>query len=276
MPHISANDVELYYEATGQGEPLVLVHGGWSDHGNWQPVAPGLAESFRVVTYDRRGHGQSERPGEGSLRDQEDDLAALIEGLDCAPAHVVGTSFGGSIAIGLATRRPELLRSVTVHEPPLMSLVAGERRLEPLMAEVQGSVESVLARVATGDRAGAARQFVEEVALGPGGWDLLPEPLRATMIDTAPSFAAEQGDPEWAYVDPAELSRLRCPVLLMQGDQSPPWFPVIVGKLAEGVDGAEVHTYRGGGHAPHLTHPNDYLAVVADFLMRSREAMLVR
>jgi hypothetical protein len=55
MPHISANDVELHYEVTGRGEPLVLVHGGWSDLHNWQAVAPGLAQSFLVVAYDRRG-----------------------------------------------------------------------------------------------------------------------------------------------------------------------------------------------------------------------------
>jgi pimeloyl-ACP methyl ester carboxylesterase len=276
MPHISANDVELYYETTGEGDPLVLVHGGWSDHDNWQAVAAGLAERFLVVAYDRRGHGRSQRGDQGSRRDQEDDLAAVIEALGCAPAHVVGTSFGASIAIGLAARRPELVRSVVAHEPPLISLVADDPEARPLLEEVQRSIQAVLKRLARGDAEGGARQFVEEVALGPGAWEQLPRPLRETMIDAAPAFVAEQQDPDWAGVDLLELARVDVPVLLTQGDQSPPWFFGIVAKLAELVEGATVRTYLGAGHAPHLTHPDDYLATVTDFLVRTPEPALVR
>ena len=275
MAHMSANSVQLHYEMTGQGDPLVLVHGGWSDLHNWQPVAPGLAESFLVVAVDRRGHGKSERTW-GTRREQEDDLAALIEGLGRGPAHVAGTSFGGSIAIGLAARRPELVRSVIAHEPPLISLVAHDPDVQPLMDEVHGSMQSVLARLARGDVEAGARQFVEEVALGPGAWEQLPEPLRETMIDSAPAFVAEQQDPHWASLDLAVLSRVDLPVLLTQGDQSPPWFAGIVAKLAELVDGATVSTYRGAGHAPHITHPDDYLAALTEFLVRTPEPALLR
>src|SRR5687768_14618981 len=146
MSYVRANSVDLYYETSGEGDPLVLVHGGWSGHDNWQPVAPTLAQSFAVVAYDRRGHGQSERGDQGTRRDQEDDLAALIEGLGNAPAHVAGTSFGASIAIGLAGRRPELVRSVIAHEPPLISVVASDPGIQPLLATVQATVESVLAQ----------------------------------------------------------------------------------------------------------------------------------
>jgi pimeloyl-ACP methyl ester carboxylesterase len=275
MSHVYANTVELYYEASGHGDPLVLVHGGWSDHDNWQLVAPALAESFQVVAYDRRGHGQSERVHQGTRRDQEDDLASLIEVLDRGPAHVVGTSFGGSIAIGLAARRPDLLRSVIAHEPPLMSVVTGDRDVQPLLEQVQVAVQSVLARLAQGHVEEGARQFVEEVALGPGAWEQLPEPIRETMIDSAPAFAAEQQDPTWASVDPTALARIEVPVLVSKGTQSPPWFFGIVAKLAESIDGAELHTYQGAGHAPHITQPDGYLAGVTDFLARSRERTLV-
>ena len=106
MPHVHVNHVRLYYEEQGAGEPLVLVHGGFSDHNNFRAVIPGLAASFRVVAYDRRGHSRSERPAPlGSRRDQEDDLAALIEALGLGPAHVAGTSFGSAIALGLAARK---------------------------------------------------------------------------------------------------------------------------------------------------------------------------
>jgi pimeloyl-ACP methyl ester carboxylesterase len=156
-----------------------------------------------------------------------------------------------------------------------MSVVAHDPDIQPLLGEVQTTVQSVLARLAGGDIEGGARQFVEEVALGPGAWEQLPEPLRKTMIETAPAFVAEQRDPNWASVDLAELSQARCPVLLTQGDQSPTWFLGVIAKLAEGIDGAEVRTYRGAGHAPHITHPNDYLATITDFLVRSLEPTLL-
>ncbi|MGH2979090.1 MAG: alpha/beta fold hydrolase [Solirubrobacterales bacterium] len=175
MARVRVNDVQLFYEEVGEGDPLVLVHGGWVDHSTWGLVVPGLAESFRVVAYDRRGHGQSEHPDpHGPRRDQEDDLAELIGALDCAPAHVVANSFGGSIALGLAARRPELFRSLGAHEPPLMTAFADDPELRPLAQDALASIRSVNELLEAGDVAAATRVFVEQVALGPGTWELVP------------------------------------------------------------------------------------------------------
>ena len=269
MPRISANAVELNYDLAGNGETLVLVHGGWSDRNNWQAVAAELARSFRVVAYDRRGHGESERGVQGSRRDQEDDLAALIEGSGGEAAHVAGTSFGASIAIGLASRRPDLVRSVIAHEPPLPSIAADDPEVHSELQAVLTSVMEVVARVERGDALGAARQFVEEVALGRGAWELLPQPLRETMVDSAPAFVAEQRDPRWASVELDQLANIECPLLLTQGDESPAWFRSIVARLADAIAVAQVHTYHGAGHAPHLSNPGDYLATVSGFLSRA-------
>jgi pimeloyl-ACP methyl ester carboxylesterase len=249
----------------------VLVHGSWSNRNNWQAVADDLARYFRVVAYDRRGHGLSERGVEATRPDHEDDLAALIETLGVGPVNVVGTSFGAAIALGLATRRPDVVRSVVAHEPPLISLVADEPEIRDELDALQAAVQAVVARVDRGDAAGAAWQFVEEIALGPGTWDLLPPQLRDTMVDSAPTFVVEQNDPNWASVEPAALASIARPVLLTQGDASPAWFRSIVARLADAIDGAEVHTYRGAGHAPHLTHPADYHPTVTGFLLGSSQ-----
>ncbi len=126
MPKDTVNGVQLYWELTGElGDLLVLVHGSWGDHHNWDAVVPGLSRSFRVLTYDRRGHSHSERPaGHGSVREDVADLAALIEHLQLGPAHIAGNSFGGSIVLRLAGERPDLFRSLIVHEPPLFGLLA--------------------------------------------------------------------------------------------------------------------------------------------------------
>ena len=88
----SVNVSRLFYELSGSGDPLVLVHGSWVDHKDWQFVVPDLMRSFRVLTYDRRGHSLSERPlGPRSRREDEEDLAALIAALDLAPATSLRT-----------------------------------------------------------------------------------------------------------------------------------------------------------------------------------------
>jgi len=261
------NGVELYYELTGSGDPLVLVHGSWVDHKSWQPVVPGLAGSFRVLTYDRRGHSLSEKPpGQGSRREDEDDLAALMEALGLAPAHVAANSFGGSIALGLAARRPELFRSLIVHEAPLMGIVADDAELRPLMAELQVKFGRVLDRLRAGDIPGGTRRFVEEVVLGPGMWEQFPEETRRTLMNNAPTFLDELQDAEGANLDVGGLSRYSSPILLTEGDQSPPWFPKIMTKLAGAIVGAERLTFPGAGHAPHLTHPDDYVRAVTGFV----------
>ncbi|MFF1560376.1 alpha/beta fold hydrolase [Streptomyces sp. NPDC058279] len=264
MPRARVNGVELFYEVTGKGDPLVLVHGSWVDHHSWDAVALRLAESYRVLVYDRRGHSRSERPpGQGTRTQDEDDLAALIETLDLAPAHVAGSSFGGSIALGLATRRPDLFRSLAAHEPPLPGLVEGDQEAQAARLRL----DAVFADIRGGDHEAAARRFVEEVVSGPGEWDRVPESVRETFIANAPTFLDEQSDPAWALVDlPRLAAGYTGPALLTTGSEGMPWFPGIVATLAKALRGARVVTLEGAGHVPHLTHPDAYVDTLTAFL----------
>jgi hypothetical protein len=94
-----------------------------------------------------------------------------------------------------------------------------------------------LDQLRAGDIAGGTRRFVEEVALGPGMWEQLPEEDRQTFINNAPTFLDEQQDAEWADLDLGDLSRYSSPALLIKGDQSPPWFPKIMAKRAGAIGG---------------------------------------
>ena len=177
---------------------------------------------------------------------------------------MVANSFGCSIALGLAARRPELFRSLCGHEPPLLSLAADD----PVVAQVGEAVGPVLDLIARGEAEAAARDFVENIALGPGAWEMMPLEERASMAANADTFAGEQLDSAWADIDLDALSRITVPVLLTQGDQSPPFFSRIIARLAETMDSAEVRTLPGAGHVPHMTHPAEYLAVIDQFAAR--------
>ncbi|MCJ0873866.1 alpha/beta hydrolase [Streptomyces sp. AP-93] len=210
MPQVRANGVDLYYELVGEGDPLVWVHGSWNDHTSWKPaIEADMRASFTVVAYDRRGHGRSETvPGQGTRRQDEDDLAALIEQLGLAPVHAAGNSFGASIVLALAARRPELFLSLTLHEPPLIAVVADEpesmRELQPTMI----SVDAAMDHLRKGENEQGARLFVEEIALGPGMWDQLPEDFRGTLVTHAPHLAGRADRPRLGHARPRRTRRL--------------------------------------------------------------------
>ena len=172
---------------------------------------------------------------------------------------MVGNSFGASITLGLAARRPELFRTLCAHEPPLLSLAADD----PAVTEVGEAMVPVLELIERGEVDAAARDFVENIALGPGAWEMMSQEERASMAAHAHTFAGEQRDPAWAEVDLAALGGITFPVLLTQGDQSPAVFSKVIARLSEAIDGAEVRTVRGAGHDPHTTHPAEYLSVIS-------------
>ena len=263
---VRVNGVDLFYDVAGSGEPLVLVHGMWTDHSSWQFVVPQLAEAFRVLTYDRRGYSRSERPpAQGSRRTDEDDLAALIEAFDLAPAHLVGNSHGASISLGLASRRPDLVRSVVAHEPSLLRTASGNAQLRPMMAQTQATLEAVACQLRAGDIEAGVAKFIEEVALGAGMWEQIPVESRRMFMHNAPTFLDSMGDPCWADLDLETLTRCGVPVLLTDGRQSPPWLPAVVTEIARVVAGVGRHTFAGSGHAPHLTEPDEHVRTICEF-----------
>jgi pimeloyl-ACP methyl ester carboxylesterase len=267
MATISVNGVRLAYQITGPtGPPLVLVHGSWGNRRDWDRVAPAFAERCRVLAYDRRGHSESERPpGQGSIEEDAADLAALISHLDLAPAHVVGNSFGGSVALRLAARRPALFRSLAVHEPPLFALLADRPDLAPTLYTSDAGLQAVRAHLGTGNLEAGSRRFMETFVVGPGGWDRLSPDWRQTMVANAPTFLDELRDPDAYTVDLAALAAFPAPTLLTYGDQSPPFYPPVVAKLAGAVPRAELRCFAGAGHVPHASHPVDYVATIFAF-----------
>lgn len=268
MEMITVNGVRLAYEIHGTGDiPLVMVHGSWIARRQWDPLIPHLGDSFRVVTYDRRGHSESERAnGEGGVREHVADLATLIEYLGLAPAWVAGNSFGGSIALRLAGERPELLQGITVHEPPLFLLVANDSVAGPLVKKDMQTDAAVSERIASGDHAGAAEQFSE--ALGPGTWTRFPTDIRQTMIENAPAFLEDWKDPEFYALNLERINHFPHPALLTQGNQSPPQYALVITRLADVLPTAEISSFAEAGHIPHMESPKDYAEEITTFVRR--------
>lgn len=269
MATANINGARLYYEVSGDGEvPLVLVHGGWGSHHDWDLVVPGLAGSFKVVTYDGRGHSDSEPTTEQlSMRDNVADAAALIEHLGIAPAWVSGFSFGANIALRLAGEYPTLLRGIFSHEPTLFSLVAADPSVAPILEANAKLLGAVAERIASGDQSGAAEQFFT-VILGPGGWQKIPPAMRQAWITNAPTFPNEIRDPERFTLDLDSVRSFSRPSFLSTGELSPPFVGKVRSILAEVLPNSEVVTFAGAGHLPHVTHPEEYIETVGEAIRK--------
>lgn len=115
MPYAEVNGVRLYYETHGEGFPLLLSHGGWTDTSHWLPSVGPLSKRWRVIVWDRRGCGRSGDPGEGhGWRTWRDDLRGLIDHLGIERAHVGGCSYGALLSIELALEWPGLVRALVL------------------------------------------------------------------------------------------------------------------------------------------------------------------
>lgn len=137
MTTISVEGEQLAYRVSGQGVPLVLVHANISDIRSWEPVEGLLAGSFRLVSYSRRfAHPNSPiAPGaDDPFEAHVEDLISLIESQDLGTVHLLGNSAGAFIALLAAHRRPDLVRSLSLEEPPVVSMFV--RSLPPTPAEM--------------------------------------------------------------------------------------------------------------------------------------------
>jgi pimeloyl-ACP methyl ester carboxylesterase len=248
------NGLCLQLESSGDGEPVVLVHGSWSDLHSWDALV--LPDTLRVIRYSRRGHSGSEcPPGQGMIADDVADLAALAE--LAGPAHLVGNSLGAEIALRVAVDRPELVRSLVLHEPGFWSLVPDDPAVLAMQAQIQPAVD----RLAAGDLEGGTQRFADAVV------GALPEALRQVMLANAATFVDEERAPDNGTLDTTRLPVV--PTLLTLGEVTDPAFAVVTERLAALLPHAERVTIAGAGHIPHRTHPDLYAEIVTRFVTRA-------
>jgi 3-oxoadipate enol-lactonase len=130
MPYAQLRDIQLYYEETGRGQPLLFLHGLGSSGRDWELQVDAFSNRYRVITADMRGHGRSDKPHQAySVAMFADDVRQLFGHLEIAAGHLVGISMGGMIAFQLAIDAPEMVRSMVIvnSAPELIPRTMGQR-----------------------------------------------------------------------------------------------------------------------------------------------------
>ena len=115
MPIASINQINVYYEVAGSGEPLLFIHGLGSSTRDWAPQVEAFSDRFHCVTYDVRGHGRSDKPpGPYSVSHFAADAVGLLDHLELGEAHLIGVSMGGLIAFQMAVDSPARVKSMVI------------------------------------------------------------------------------------------------------------------------------------------------------------------
>jgi non-heme chloroperoxidase len=274
MSVIEVNGARLEYIEAGRDEPLVFVHGSLEDLRIWRRQVELFSAHYRVVAYSRRFHHPNATPGdegpEYTAGLHVDDLVGLIEKLDLGPAHLVTSSFGGCVALAMAARRPELVRSLVLAEPPLMPWLAHIPGGEALAAAfLTDAWEPAQRAFRKGDFEQGMRLFLDGV-VGRGAFDRLSPSGQRLILDNAPEMRAETLSrdlfPALSCQDVAALDR---PVLLLNGELSPRLFHLINAELARCLPRATLVVIARTSHAIHVGNPQAYSAAVIGFLMGS-------
>ena len=272
---LKINDVTLHYWECGKGDPLVFVHGGLGDLHTFRQQAQAFATRFRVIAYSRRFSPPNE-PAQATdanpMSMHVSDLRMLITQLEAAPAHLVGNSYGAFIALALAMRHPELVRSLVLGEPPVLSLLSSTSVGEAVRQSfVRRAVEPARKAFKAGNLEDGLRTFENAICGSPCFDKRSPSDQKERVEKIGPELRAGFITEPSAYLPPLgcdEIGKLRRPTLLVTGERSPAMFFLITAELERCLEGESQVMVPGAGHGIHSDNPTFYNEAVLGFLQK--------
>lgn len=267
---VHANGTELAYVEQGSGAPVVLVHGSLGSYDHWLSVVEALAPRYHAIAYSRRYHAPNPGPTEGvefSYQLHTADLSAFIEALGVAPVHLVGHSYGGFMALLLARRRPELVRTLLLLEPGAYSLIPDTPQGQAIQKERAQQIAPAVALAEKGDVIALTKLLINMV-LAPRTFDDLSPDVQAGLLANAPTalaaFRCKIPPPPFSAADAAALE---LPALLLGGSTSPPEFGLVLDELERCMPNTE-RAQVEAGHALILENPEAVSRALLAFLRR--------
>jgi 2-succinyl-6-hydroxy-2,4-cyclohexadiene-1-carboxylate synthase len=271
MPEIvPVNDVDYFVTAAGKGEPLVLLHGFTGSSASWAAHTAVFSAHFRTVAVDLLGHGRTGSPADPKRYRMEQaaaDIIAILEELKAAPAHLLGYSMGGRLALYLAVNYPEWFRSLVLESASPGSKTAVAR------AERQNQ-DNALADWIEANGIAAFVERWEQLPLWASQSQLPPktrQALREQRLQNNPAGLANSLRGMGSGVQPAlwpHLNNLQLPALLITGALDKK-FAGIGEQMADTIPSAQLKVVREAGHTVHLEQTAVFNREIIQFLKRS-------
>lgn len=256
------NGTRIYYEMIGEGDALVLIHSGYTDLRLWDDQFKLFGKHFKVIRYDIRGFGRSNKPSKQFSH--YEDLKSLLNYLGIEKAHLVGVSMGGSIAIDFTLQYPDLVKDL---------VLSGSSLNGYLYANDEASSQRDLAGMSIIKRDENFNQSVEFMLNDPM-WRQsnlkTRQRLKNMFIDTSLEWVLDDlvqiGKPHASE----RLFEIRKRTLLIVGTEDSLPIREIAGVLESGIISAKKITINGTGHLPNLDKPIEFNQIVLDFLLNKK------
>ena len=254
MPRAHINGIQLYYESTGEGFPLVLAHEFAGDFRSWEPQVRYFSRRYRVITYNARGYPPSDVPTDEIAYSQEtavEDLRGVLDHLGIEKAHICGLSMGGTLALNFGITYPDRAQSLIIAAAGSGSTDVDAWR-ENVVASSRGMEERGMAYM-DGYSRGEAR--VQLLRKDPRGYrEFSDQFLSHSSLGSALTFRGVQGKRPPVFALEAEMQALTLPTLIMLGDEDDPCIePSIFMKRCISTSGLVV--FPQSGHAINLEEP---------------------
>jgi pimeloyl-ACP methyl ester carboxylesterase len=243
---------EIVWEEAGSGPAVLLLHSGITDRRMWEPQIAALSDTHRVIRYDARGYGES-----GPIAEPYrpyDDAVAVLDAAGADRAVVVGSSMGGATAIDMAIARADRVAA-------LVGVGSGPRGRTP-DPELRAGWDAAEEAYEAGD-------VERAIDLDTGMWIDRGPVFDQVRAWNAAIIARDEDTSQELELDPPAVGRLdeiTCPVLAIVGDRDQPFVVEGAQLLAEGVRDGHLAVLHGARHLPSLERPDEFNALLLDFL----------
>lgn len=283
------NDIDMYYEIHGEGEPLLLIEGLGYSTWMWFKQVPTFSREYRVIAFDNRGIGNTDKPDrEYTIGMMADDAAALLKALGVDSANVLGVSMGGFIAQEMALRYPDMVKSLILVSTSfgtngvsnagsnhLWGTLVGLFDLIPAILELSGKgsnpvpmfnslgltaekrIRYGLSLAFTPEYLGTHTEEIDRIV----GWRLEnPQPFYAWKRQLIAGMEFDSSD---------RVHRIKAPTLVITGSQDRVIPPESSKALAERIPGSQFIEIEEAGHLPFIERAEEFNRLVLGFLRES-------
>jgi pimeloyl-ACP methyl ester carboxylesterase len=261
--YVQLDDGQLFYSVTGEGEPLVLLHGNFNDHQIWQRQVNYLSQYYKVIAYDLRGYGQSSTPK--SPFSNVEDLKTLINELQLDKVTLLGSSSGGATSVDFTLTYPNQVQSLILVTPSING------NYYPISMTWQG-IRNYLQTSIRG-RTAAIESFIEH-----SYWQYFfpsheKAEARSIVLNNVRNennfcrFAPKLSTPVTPYAM-GRLQEINVPTLILSSDEDHPYNIRTARSLCQNIEQAEDHCFIGCRHLPFVEEPEQFNAIVHNFIQQ--------
>lgn len=270
MTYMFAPVSKIHASETGQGTPVVLLHGSASSSAQWRSSVDYLQGRFKVITPDLPGYGKSPH-AVGNDVPTLDDIAQALRPLieKCGePVHLVGHCFGAAVALKCAGLFPGRVRSLTLIEPATFNVMWARSGMNaPQSAAYKQAMRASHTALEEGDAWNGMRSIVD-FWNGVGAWDNSSFVLRQRLATHAAQCQKDFATLVLDQFNENDAANVVCPTLCLTGDQSVSAMPALVAGLENSIPFMQTKTIRSAGHMLPMTDPHIVDPEIGDFLAK--------